>query len=256
MDSWSIAILSAIVLVAYTARGLTGAASALVFNALLVAVVALGVTPGFSVADGLYQLALTEVVATLALAVILRGRLRYDLFSRRVLAGLVPVTVVFSLALPTIDADSLRLPLSVVVVVSGLLLATRSPLLRISHETSVKFAVPVGAVAGILGGLFGMAGPVLFLVSGGVADSPSLFRDRFIALGLVNSLARAGALATTGVFSADRLASSAPMVPAVLVGLGVGLWWHERVTAGQFRLLIGALVTVAGIAGLWKSLAS
>lgn len=90
-------VFAAISVVAYVARAITGAASAIIFNALLLVLIAFEVAEGITVVDGLYQLALTEACASLVMALIFRRDLRYDRFARRVLLGLVPSTAAFSL---------------------------------------------------------------------------------------------------------------------------------------------------------------
>lgn len=81
------------------------------------------------------------------------------------------------------------------------------------------------------------------------APTPSVFRSRFIAIGLVSTFVRLATLGATGVFSTERLAWFALSVPAVVIGIGLGMWIHSLLSPPSFRLVIAAAVLAGGISG-------
>jgi uncharacterized membrane protein YfcA len=243
-----ILVLSALALGSFFVRGLTGAASAIVFNAALAVLVATGLSGGLSLRTGLYWMALANAVATIVLLAALARQIRFDRLTVLLLAGVVPTTVLFSYLLPSVDLRGLQLLLGVGVVLGGIqLLRGDLGLSMQPGRLGLIAALPIGALAGLLGGLFGMAGPVLLLALGRWTAEPAAFRVRFTTVTAAANLVRVPVLVAAGVYGPDDLRLLLLSLPAVGAGLALGFWAHRQVSARAFRMVLGALTAVAGV---------
>lgn len=248
-------IFGALALVAYFVRGITGAASAIVFNAIFLVLVALDLVAGLTVRDGIYWIALANALASVFMGGALARSWRPERFVLLLMAGSLPMNVIFTLLLPEIDTGGLTAAMAAVIMLTGIFLATRGERAPLSERTLNRLAVPIGITAGILGGLFGMAGPALFLLLSSAGSDPTLFRARVTLINSTSSILRLGVLATQGVYTADRLGAFALSAPAVLVGIAVGMYAHRFVRPGPFRIVLGALVSLAGALALVQTIA-
>jgi uncharacterized membrane protein YfcA len=243
-----ILVLSALALGSFFVRGLTGAARAIVFNAALAVLVATGLSGGLSLRTGLYWMALANAVATIVLLAALARQIRFDRLTVLLLAGVVPTTVLFSYLLPSVDLRGLQLLLGVGVVLGGIqLLRGDLGLSMQPGRLGLIAALPIGALAGLLGGLFGMAGPVLLLALGRWTAEPAAFRVRFTTVTAAANLVRVPVLIAAGVYGTDDLRLLLLSLPAVGAGLALGFWAHRQVSARAFRMVLGALTAVAGV---------
>ncbi|MCA8911794.1 MAG: sulfite exporter TauE/SafE family protein [Planctomycetes bacterium] len=237
---------------AYFAKGVTGAASAIVFNAGLLTALAFGLAGGLTLLDGLYWIAIADVFASGALGVLLWKHVKLEKLTMLLLAGMVPVTVVFVLLLPTLDLRWLSLVLALAVIGGGIYLAARRDLPPASTKALNLWALPTGALAGVLGGLFGMGGPVVFILLSRAGDDPTEFRGRTILITNVSGIVRLLALAATGVYATRHLTWFGIALPVIVVALLAGMLAHKRIKPKPFRIALGALVTLAGIGGLLR----
>lgn len=237
---------------AYFAKGVTGAASAIVFNAGLLTALALGLSGGLTLLEGLYWIALADCFASGLLGALLWRRLKLEKVTVLMLAGMLPLTVVFTLLLPTLDLRWLSLVLALAVIGGGVYLAMRRDLPPASATTINRWAVPTGAMAGVLGGLFGMGGPVVFILLSRASDDPGVFRSRTIIITNAAGIVRLIALALTGVYTSEHLTWFGIALPVVIASLLAGMWAHHRIKPKSFRIALGALVTLAGIGGLLR----
>lgn len=240
---------------AFFVRGLTGAASAIVFNALFAALLAFGATAGLTLLDGLYWIALADFVATLVLLVALRTQLRVERFVLLFLAGSVPVNILATLALPRVDVALLTVGLGAVLVGAGAYLAFSPRVRPVPVATLERVALPLGATAGILGGLYGMSGPIAVLFLSHAEGDPSRFRARVTVLALAWGIARVSTLTLSGAYTPERLEVAALSLPFLLAGLAAGFWAHRFVRPRPFRLGLGLIVMLAGAVALVRTLA-
>lgn len=248
-------VYAAIALAAYFVRGITGAASAIVFNAIFLVLLALDLVAGLTVIDGIYWVALANALASVLMAGALARSWRPERFVLLLMAGSLPMNVVFTLLLPSIDTGGLMAAMAVVIMLTGIFLATRGARAPLSERTLNRLALPIGATAGVLGGLFGMAGPAVFLLLSSAGGDPTQFRARVTLINTSSSLLRLGVLATQGVYGADRLGAFALSAPAVLIGIAAGMYAHRFVRPGPFRVALGVLVSLAGALALVQTLA-
>ena len=247
-------LLSGCALVAFFVRGLTGAASSIVFNALLALLIPLGLSGGITLLGGLYWMALANVLASAVLVGLLARSLRLEPVTLLLLAGLLPTTVLFSLLLPHFELGSLQLLMGIAIVGAGLYLARGEPGDGAPSRRMLLVALPAGAGAGILSGLFGMGGPVLMLVLGPSSDDPAVFRSRFTVIAAATNVVRLVPLAWQGVYTPTQLGIFAATVPAILLGLGAGFLAHRFVRPRLFRVGLGGLVSLADLASVAQTL--
>ncbi len=249
----AIAILALLAVGAFFVRGLTGAASAIVFNALFAVLLAFGLTAGLTLLDGLYWIAIADLCATLVLLVALRTQLQVESFVVRFLIGSVPVNILATLALPRVDVTALTVGLGLVLVFAGGYLAFSPRVRPVSTGTLDRWAIPFGAMAGVLGGLYGMSGPVAVLFMSHAEGDPSKFRARVTVLALAWGSVRVTVLALTGALTVTRMELAGVSLPFVFAGLAAGYWAHKFVQPRPFRLALGIIVMTAGIVALVRT---
>ncbi len=245
---------AALALIAYFVRGITGAAGAIVFNAIFLVLLALDLVVGLTVRDGIYWVALANALASLLMGGALMRSWRPERFVLLLMAGSLPVNVIFTLLLPSIDTGGLMAAMAMVIMLTGVFLATRGERPSLSERTLNRLALPIGAIAGALGGLFGMAGPAIFLLLSSAGNDPTLFRVRVTLINTSSSLLRLVVLATQGVYTADRLGAFAVSAPAVLLGIAAGMYAHRFVQPGPFRIALGVLVSLSGVLALVQTM--
>jgi uncharacterized membrane protein YfcA len=239
---------------AYVVRGITGGASAIVFNALFGLGLAFGLTGGLTLLDGLYWVALGDLVTGFVLLVTLRSQIRFEPFLVRYLLVSLPINVAATVALPSLDISLLSLGLGVSLVAGGVYLAGRRHMGLWDGPTLVRRALPFGIAAGVLGGLYGMAGPVtvVYLVHAG--SDPGRFRARVTLLSVFWSTFRVSTLLLTGAVAGGQLLTFAITVPAVLAGLAIGFRIHPHVGPARFRVGLGLTVALAGVVLVGRTL--
>ena len=246
-------ILSICALIAFFVRGLTGAASAIVFNALLAVAIPLGLSGGLTLLDGLYWMALANVLASLLLVGMLARSLRLEPLTLLLLAGLLPATVVFAQLLPHVELGGLQLLMGIAIVGAGAYLAWGASNGGAPSRRALYLAFPAGIGAGILSGLFGMGGPVLMLFLGPSSEDPADFRNRFTLIAAITNLVRLAPLIWQGAYHAAELQVFVATIPAIVVGLVAGFWAHRFVRPRPFRIGLGALVSLAGAAAVLET---
>lgn len=241
-------IFSTIATVAFFVRGLTGAASTIVFNALFVTALASGVGHGLSLKDGLYWMAVTNVVVSLAMGLWLARTWQLELPLVVYIGLSTPVNLIFSMLLPSVNGLWLRAGLGLALTAAGLNMLRPSATVALGTHRLVQLAIPAALVAGALDGLFGMGGPINIIILSAAGGTPTLFRSRVSQVALVDSTVHFLALASQSVYSAGRLSLFLSTLPVVLIALTCGFWSHRFVKPTPFRLLLGFLVVLAGLA--------
>jgi len=238
---------------AYMAKGITGAASAVVFNAGLLLALAFSLAGSFTLEDGLAWVALTDALSGLVMLVVLRREIRLEPFVMRMLAGVLPTCILFTFVLTVSAPRALSLVLAVVLALCGLWLCLRRDAFgSMPPQRALKLAAPVGLLAGVIGGLFGMAGPITFLLLGPASASPSEFRRRTVLIFAVVNFVRVAQLAAMGEYTLPRLTLAAWTLPVVAGALLLGMALHRFVKPGPFRLGLGMIVVLAGAVALAK----
>jgi uncharacterized membrane protein YfcA len=240
---------------AYMVRGIVGGASAIFFNALFGLGVSLGLAGELTLRDGLYWVAIGDLVAGTVLLVTLRAEIRFEPFIVRFLVVSLPINILFTLLLTRIDLGMLTIGLGFVLLGAGAYLAVRRRLHTWDERTLLARAVPAGAAAGVLGGLYGMPGPVTVVYLAHAGSEPGRFRARLTLLSVFWGAFRVSTLVLTGSIGARSAGLFALTLPFVLGGLWLGYRIHPRIGARQFRVGLGGLVGLAGAFIIIRALA-
>ncbi|MDC1142692.1 sulfite exporter TauE/SafE family protein [Planctomycetota bacterium] len=236
------------------AKGAIGAASAIVFNAGLLVTIMVGGVPNEHLITGLLMIAITDFFTGAFMFFSLRKELKAERISVRLLAGLLPVSVVFALLLTKIDLLWVAVILGASVMGGGIYLLTQTRAKPWREQTTDRLAFPTGVLSGTLAGLFGMGGPIIFILLSRAGDDPSVFRRRTVVISTTAAFARLITLILAGVLTRQHWELSGLMIPFIIFGLVVGMWMHHKVKPRPFKLVLGGLVFLAGCGGVLKSL--
>ena len=247
-----IALICTLSIVAYFTKGVTGAASAIVFNAGLLIALTLGVAGGMTLVDGLVWIALGDFFSSALLAAMLWRQLKPEKLTVLLLLGMLPLTVTFALLLPGLDLRWLSLVLAVAVIGGGLYVGFRRDVPPVSPRAAAWWAFPTGVLAGALSGLFGMGGPVVFILLSRAGDEPSTFRRRAMFITTAATTTRLATLAGAGAIEARHLEWFAWAAPVIVAAMLAGMWAHGRIKPRPFRVALGLLITLAGLGALLR----
>jgi uncharacterized membrane protein YfcA len=163
------------------------------------------------------------------------------------LVGLMPMMVVGVLALNYLSAHSqlmLRLLLGLLVMAGGFVLVWRPrPREKLSGRTSF---ISMGAVGGVLGGLFSVPAPPLVYQLYRQPLSVLTVRATLIALFSALGIGRLVVVGLEGDISEQVLQISAFSIPVVLVAAWLGNRFPPRISDTTMRRSVFALLMVAG----------
>lgn len=244
-------LFSAVGLLAYFVRGVTGVASAIVANACFV--ILAGNAGDLTLLDALYWVALVNTAATVVMLWALRDQLTLGPHGRRFLVGAVPVNVAFTLLLPRVDLTALGAGLGVALVGAGAYLAVRRAAPSTSPEHLRPWAIVAGAASGMIGGLYGMGGGIGVLFFSRAETDPTRFRALTTSVFAFTGIIRLAVLALQGVYTPARITWAIVSLPAIALGLAVGYRVHRHVSPARFRLALGGLVALSGLVGLIRT---
>lgn len=249
---YEIVLVCLLAVAAYLVKGITGAASAVVFNSGMALLLAFGFAGALTLHDAQHWLALTDAVTGLVMLALLR-RLAADTVSTRIVAGYLPTTAVFTFVLGVAAPQILELVLAAALTLAGGWLALRQGVFgSMSPQRAARLAIPAGMLAGVLGGLFGMGGPIIFLLLASASSDPSEFRARAVFIFAPANLMRFGILAAAGGYGGEMLALAAWSAPVVIASIALGMWLHRKVRPVPFRTGLGLIVALAGLVALVK----
>lgn len=111
-----------------------------------------------------------------------------------------------------------------------------------------KWTPPIiGAVAGVLGGLFGAGGSPLVLYYHLTGTPKASFRGNLMAIFLFKSMIKIPVYAFTGLFTLPRLWSALALLPASLLGAWVGHRTHVNISESRFRQGVSLSLILLGI---------
>lgn len=114
--------------------------------------------------------------------------------------------------------------------------------------------IPVGLTSGILNGSVSLSGPpvILFLTNLGVGKAE--FRATLTAYFWILNIATTITLAIKGVFTADVFSLTLKLLPALIIGVLIGIRVARRIKEDQFRKMTIVLIFIMGVISVISSL--
>lgn len=230
----------AILLAAYTFRGITGFGSGLIAIPLLALFMPLTfVVPYISFLD---------VTASLVHGLRHRRHTAWrEVFT--VLPFTVLGVVLALFLLKSLDTSILVHALGVFVL-SFAFYSLVGPTLK--RQINARWSAAAGSLGGIVGTLFGTSGP-LYVIYYQLRGLPkSVFRSTIATVFLIEGGIRLSGYAVAGLYNREHLLWIAISLPLMAIGLYVGGHIHTSITRRQFQRAIGVLLIISGIALLAK----
>lgn len=244
MSAAELAAASAVVFLAFFARGVSGFGSATVAIPLLVHVIPLKVAVPLLLVHDLLSTAATAHIDRRA---VVKSEI-LALLPFSMLGVIFGVTLL--LALP---ATPLLAALGALVIVFGVR-TIANPQGR--RHIARGWCVPAGLIGGALGGAFGIgaATPTMIYLSHRLADKHAV-RGTFAAFGLFDYAYRLVVFAVTGLLlSRELLVAVLATLPAMALGMYLGNRLHGRISGERAFQVIGGLLVASGASLLWKAL--
>jgi hypothetical protein len=232
-----------IVAFAYTAFGLTGFGSTVIALPLL--------AHFFALKFAVPLLMLLDIAAFLLFGARVRERIQY-----REIGWLVPFILVGMAAgltlLIEVAEHKLLLVLGIFLLLyAGYGLSRRGPPARLSRA----WGVPVGLAGGAFSALFGTGGVLFALYNAGRIGDKDALRATNAAMIVLSSLVRVVLFGAAGLLTQDGLLATALLLlPALLGGAWLGTRLHASVPAAAVVKAVYALLVLAGLLLLARSL--
>lgn len=167
-------------------------------------------------------------------------------------AGMIAGTALFQLA----EQAWLRTTFALFVVALSAveLLRARTPTHADAGPPPPAARVVALLGAGVIHGLFACGGPMLVYVAGRTIPDKGRFRATVSAVWLSLNVFLLASYRAAGTLGAESLKTSALLLGALLLGVPVGEWVHQRIPAARFRVAVFGLLLVAGGAQLARGL--
>ena len=148
-----------------------------------------------------------------------------------------------TLLLVVLDASVLTVVIGSVVTVTAFAMM-RGLTRPVGHETTAS--VPVGFASGALGASTGLAGPPVIFFYANQNLNRHEFRANIVAHFVVLDIVSLPSFAIAGLLTRGTVLLGVELLPATLLGVGLGIVLHRRVTETLFRRLALGLMIVAG----------
>jgi uncharacterized protein len=150
-----------------------------------------------------------------------------------------------TLLLTTIDQNSVRLTIGVLLIVFSLYNLLR-PKIAVP-EAGTPVAVGVGVANGVIGGLTGLGGIAMAVWSqlrGGNKDAQrAIFQPVMFATFLMSAIA----FGFTGAYTRETMTLYALALPALIAGIGCGIWLYGKLDDAAFRRVVLVLLFASGL---------
>lgn len=239
IDTGVAAFSAAVLFVAYIVRGIAGFGSGLISLPLLALFFPL-------------QLVVPIIVLLDYVGSASQGLRNRKLIAWREQLPLIPFTLIgvaigLSL-LEKLNSATLAQALGVFIMVYAVYQLLPLPVLRGSR----LFAVPGGALGGLIGTVFGAGGPFYIIYLGLRGLDKSALRATFAANFLIDGGIRLGGYTVFGFFDRTALLYIAAALPIVAIALFIGGRVHSNLSPALFTRMISVLLLVSGVALLLK----
>jgi len=224
------------------ARGYSGFG----FSAVLVSSWSLVTDPGKAIA--------VTVLLEIAASIIQAFSVWKDIPWKRVLllmGGAIPGMVLGVMVLTSVPVDTLKLGLSIFVLVAAALLFQGW---KLKTRANDKGTFAVGIISGITNGAVGMGGlPVaLFLTADG--DSPTKIRAAVTAYFFLLDMVGLAMFSQAGIVSAESFSMALVAFPVLVIGMVLGTRHFLGATPAGFRRVTLFMLMGIALAGIVRSL--
>ncbi len=124
---------------------------------------------------------------------------------------------------------------------------------RLRFTFKSKLWLPMfGAISGILGSLFGIAGPPLIIYFKTKRVNKSYFRVILMSIFLLMSVLRIISYSCFGLFTERMFISLLPIMPFSLLGLFLGNMAHHKISESFFKKLTSIVLLISGVILIFK----
>lgn len=147
--------------------------------------------------------------------------------------------------LTTVDQNIVRLTIGVLLIVFSVYSLAR-PQITVAHD-GVPAQAGVGLVNGAIGGLTGLGGIAMTIWSqlrgGGKDAQRAIFQPVMFATFLISAIA----FGFAGSYSVATMKLYALALPALIAGVGCGIWLYGRLDDATFRRVVLVLLFGSGL---------
>jgi len=168
-----------------------------------------------------------------------------------ILAGAVVATPIGTAVLAEVPSDPMRMAIGVVLLVAVALL-WRTPTFQTRPGLAVRLAL--GVVSGLLNGGTAMAGPPVIAYFLAASDRVDVGRASLLMYFFLLSVAGTAAAVFAGLITARTLVLGAMLLPAIVVGNGIGHRLFGRASAEAYRRVALALLAAMAVVAIGRSL--
>ncbi|MEE4240426.1 MAG: sulfite exporter TauE/SafE family protein [Desulfopila sp.] len=168
--------------------------------------------------------------------------------------ALIGATLIGAQFLATADQRLLSLGLGIMVIIF-VTLHTFSLRLSVSACHERQIGITIGLIAGLVGGVTGIYGPVLFIYLVALNMSKNMFVSTIALFFLAGSIPLYGTLAINGHIGSEQLIASAILGAApVCLGLVLGSRLRNRLPQKLFERFLLVIITVIGMSLIVRNL--
>lgn len=235
LSAMELALVVGVAAVAYLVRGLAGFGSALIATPLLLLVLPI-------------TTAVPLVVALDYLASMAHGLRDRHLVCWREIWPLLP-TAVLGVAVAVVlfrwVSPGLLVKALAVFLIAFALYQLRAP--RAGRAAARAWAIPTGALGGLMGTLFGTGGPFYVAYLQARRLDKTAFRTTFSTIFLLDGANRLAGYALSGFFTLDFVTLLGALLPVMFLGMYAGRRLHTDLSQEAFRRGISGLLLFSGV---------
>ena len=231
------------VFIAFVVKGLCGFANTLVFSSIM------------SFSSNNVNISPVDLITGLPANLYMAWRERHGVRARifvplalLVLAGCIPG----ALLLRGGDAGSIKALFGAVVIFIGVESLLRARVKEPKPSSPVLLAF-IGILSGALCGLFGIGALLVAYVSRTTSNQEQ-FRGNLCAVFMVENVFRFILYAVTGILTPDVLRTGALLIPAMAIGLGMGMLLARRISEKNVARFVNIMLILMGVTLLAGSL--
>lgn len=169
--------------------------------------------------------------------------------SLMLLAGIIPGTFLLKFGSDWI----LKSALGIVVIGMALEMLTRKPAKEGDKKTNPIFLTIIGILSGMLAGLYGI-GALLVAYISRTTDNKNQFRANICCVFLVDNIFRFFFYLYTGILNKEVLHMTLLLIPAVILGMMIGIKADSRMKEATVKKSVIALLIISGTVLLLKSI--